>query len=124
MNSIPRRIPALLITALILVFAVAATGCGGDDKDSSGGGDSSSQKDSVDNTPDNVDEAVDKCLQEADKLNGDAKKTATAACKAAKTGDTSDVQKAAVKQCLNLAEQIPVESEKEKAKRDCRDSVR
>ena len=102
------------------MFAVAATGCGSDDKSSSSGG-SSSQSGGSDATPSNVDEAVAQCLKKAGAIkDADSRRTATEACKAAKTGDASKVKDAARAQCLDLAKRIPVSSQRDKAEEACK----
>jgi hypothetical protein len=123
-----KRFSMLLVAALILAFAIAATGCGSDDKSSGSGSadkSSSSDKKAVDDTPDNVNEAVDKCLKEVDKLpDADSKKTAKAACEAAKSGDPSKVKDAAREQCLKLTDQIPAGTQRDQAKETCKTSTK
>ena len=133
-----KRIPLMLVAALILVFAVTAVGCGDDDKSSSGSGDNSSQSDgssgskddsgssgSADDTPDNVDEAVDKCLEEADKApNGDAKDAAKKLCNAAKSRDPEKIKDSARDACLELAKQIPAGAQRDQAEAACKDGTK
>src|SRR3954466_7452738 len=69
-----------------------------------------------------VSNAVDQCLKQARSISDkDARKTATEACKAAKSGDVGGVKSAAKKQCLNAVEQIPdsAKDQKEAAKKRC-----
>ena len=114
------------MTALLLVFAATAAGCGDDDDDSSGSGDNSSQSGGsgggdADNTPDNLDEAVDKCLEEAEKAsNEDAKDAAKKLCNAAKSQDPEKIKKSAQDACLDLAKQIPVADQRKQAEAACR----
>jgi hypothetical protein len=97
---------ALLICACCLL----AAGCG----------------DSKDDTPANTTEAVQKCRDEAAKIeNAGARKTAEAACDAAKgkgkgKGSGEEVKDAAVKQCLDAAGSIPNESARKSAEAACR----
>jgi len=128
-----KRMTLMLVAALLLVFAATAVGCGGDDNDSSGSGDSSSQnggsdsgsgsgsKDSGGTTPENLDEAVDKCLEEAEKAgNDEAKEAAKKLCNAAKSGDPEKIKKSAQDACLDLAKQIPLVDQRKEAEAACR----
>jgi hypothetical protein len=103
-----RRISLLLIAALILVFAIAASGCGSGDK---GSGDS----------PSNVNDAVDLCVKKAKAIDdADARTTATEACKAAKSGNTSKVKDAARAECLDLTKRIPAGAQRDQAQKACK----
>ena len=136
LTHMAKRISLMLVAALILVFAVTVAGCGDDDKDSSGSGDNSSQsgdsgsKDSgssgsADDTPDNVDEAVDKCLEEADKApDGDAKDAAKKLCNAAKSRDPEKIKDSAREACLELSEQIPAGAQRDQAEAACKDGTK
>ncbi len=123
-----KRMTLMLVAALLLLFAATAAGCG-DDSDSSGSGDGSSQnggsgsgsKDSGGDTPENLDEAVDKCLEEADKAgNDEAKEAAKKLCNAAKSGDPEKIRKSAEEACLDLAKQIPAAEQRKEAEAGCR----
>ena len=99
-----------LLAGLLAVAALAA-GCG----DDNGGG-------SNPIVSPKIDKAVDQCLEQAKSINDkDARKTAEAACKAAKSGDASDVKSAAKKQCLDAVKQLPdsAKDQKDAAKKRC-----
>ncbi len=126
-----KRISLLLVAALILVFAVAVVGCGGDDNKSSGdsssksgdskSGDSGSKdSNSGGQTPANLDEAVNQCLKEADKAsNEDTKKAAKKLCNAAKSQDPEKIRRSAREACLQLAKQIPAGKQRDQAEKAC-----
>ncbi|HEX8054094.1 MAG TPA: hypothetical protein VF517_13970 [Thermoleophilaceae bacterium] len=117
------------LMATLIVAAVFAVGCGGDDDD---GGGSGTDAPSVGETapsegggsggtdqPDNKDEAIDRCYEEAKKLEGQARETAEAGCKAADTGDTDQLKDEAKQQCLDSAKQIPDEAARKQAEQTC-----
>jgi hypothetical protein len=114
----------LTLLAALAAAAVLAAGCGDDNK-SSNSGDSSgpiqapSGDTKTDATPDTKSEAIDQCYQEADKLEGQAKDTARAGCKAADTGDTDQLKQEAKKQCLEATKQIPDENARKQAVDAC-----
>ena len=112
----------LTLLATLAASAVFAVGCGDDDDDGGGNGgglgDTQQQTDTGD-APDNKDEAIDRCFEEADKLSGDAKENAEAACRAAETGDTDEIKEKAQEQCLESAEQIPDEAARQQAEDAC-----
>jgi hypothetical protein len=88
--------------ASLLAVAALAAGCGGG---SDGGNPVVSPK---------VNEAVDQCLKQAKTITDkDARRTATEACKAARSGDTSKVKSAAKQECLNAVKQIPASAPKD-----------
>lgn len=71
-------------------------------------------------TNDQVDKAVDQCLQQARSINDkDARKTAEEACKAAKSRDTSKVRSAAKKQCLDAVKAMPESPQRDQAMKRC-----
>ena len=71
-------------------------------------------------TNDQLNKAVDQCLQQAKSINDkDARKTAVEACKAAKSRDTSKVRSAAKKQCLDAVEAMPESAQKDRAMKRC-----
>ena len=119
----------LTLLAALASAAILAVGCGDDDGGGGGGGKTSDSggplqnapgNDSgADDTPDSKDEAIDKCYEEADKLEGQAKETARAGCKAADTGDTSDLKQEAKKQCLESTKQIPDAAARKQAEDAC-----
>ena len=125
-HRIKRLLSVLAMLAASLVFAV---GCGGDDDDGGGGGNTSGDTPSVgggssgggssDDTPDNKDEAIDRCYEEAKKLEGQARETAEAGCKAADTGDTDELKDQAKQQCLDATKQIPDEAARKQAEESC-----
>jgi hypothetical protein len=124
-NHRMKRLLALLATlAACMVFAV---GCGDDDDDGGNGnggnapafGGDTSGGGSADDTPDNKDEAIDKCYEEAKKLEGQQRETAEAGCKAADTGDTDELKDEAKEQCLDAAEQVPDDAARQQAEDAC-----
>jgi hypothetical protein len=87
------RLPSASALAALLATALIAAGCG----DSGNGGSASPA----------VNNAVDKCVEQAKSIkDADSRRTATEACKAAKTGDTGKVKDAARQQCLDQAKQL------------------
>jgi hypothetical protein len=125
-NPRTKRLLGLLgALAATLVFAV---GCGGDDNDGGGNG-GGGDKPSIgggnidgggsDETPDNKDEAVEQCYEEAKKLEGQARETYEAGCKAADTGDTDALRDEAREQCLENAKQIPDKAAREQTEETC-----
>jgi hypothetical protein len=105
-----------LFACLLAVVALGA-GCGSNNKsDTSGGGGSGGS------APASVSGAVDQCLKQAKSVKDkDARKTATEACKAAKSGDTGKVKQAAKQECLKVVAQIPdsAKAQKDQAKKRC-----
>jgi hypothetical protein len=122
-HRIKRLLSVLAMLAASLVFAV---GCG-DDDDGGGGGNGGGDTPSVgggstsggSDQPDNKDEAIDRCYEEAKKLQGEARETAEAGCKAADTGDTDELKDQARQQCLDAAKQIPDEAARKQAEDSC-----
>ena len=105
-----------LLACLLAVAAIAA-GCGSDDNksDTSGGGGGGG-------TPTTLKGAVDQCLEQAKSIEDkDARKTATEACKAAKSGDASKVKDAVKQECLKAVEQLPdsAAAQKKEARKRC-----
>lgn len=119
-ERIKRMFTLIAVLAAAMVFAV---GCGGDDNGGDGGGNGggavSGGTTSTD-APANKDEAIDRCYEEADKLDGDAKETARASCRAAETGNTDEVKEKAKEQCLESAKQIPDEAARKQAEDACK----
>jgi hypothetical protein len=115
-----KRLLGLLAT--LGAAAILATGCGSDKKkDTTTGGGATpgvSQTDST-NAPKTKSEAVQRCKDEANKLNGQSKQTALAACNAIETGDTSGVKAQAKKQCLDATKQITNANARKKAEQAC-----
>ena len=113
----------LVLLATLTASAVFAVGCGDDDDGGGGGGGGGGNPVSGDTTtqdaPDSKDEAIDRCYEEADKLEGQAKETAEASCRAAETGDTDEVKEEAKQQCLDSAKQIPDEAARKQAEDAC-----
>ncbi len=91
---------------LICACGLLAAGCG----------------DSKNDTPANTTQAVQKCRDEAAKINNaSARTTAEKACNAVKgKGNGQDVKDAAIKECLNAAESIPNSSARKTAESACR----
>ena len=122
-ERIKRMLTLLATLAAAMVFAV---GCGDDDDDDGGnggggggadtgiGGDTTGAED-----PKSKDEAIQRCYEEAKKLEGSAKETAEASCRAAETGDTDEVKEKAKEQCLESAKQIPDEAARQQAEDAC-----
>jgi hypothetical protein len=93
------------VLTTLLAVAALAVGCGSSSNNSGSGGGGGGSNPAV--SP-SVNNAVDQCLKQAKQVHqADARKTAVAACNAAKTGDTSKVKSAAKQQCLNAVKQIP-----------------
>jgi hypothetical protein len=119
-----KRMLTLLATlAAAMVFAV---GCGDDDDDGGGNGGGGGGADTGIGDPSgdsgdtpSRDEAIQRCYEEAKKLEGDAKETAEASCRAAETGDTDEVKERAKEQCLESAKQIPDEAARQQAEDAC-----
>ncbi len=130
-----KRIPLLVVAALILVFAFTAAGCGGDDNKSSGdnssksggsGSNDSGSKDSgsTDGTATNLEEAVARCLKETDSIpDGDARDAAKKLCNAAKSNDPEKIKKSAREACLELAKQIPAGDQRDQAEKACKQTA-
>jgi hypothetical protein len=131
-----KRLVPLLVSAAIL--AAGAAGCGGDDSPSLNDAKkqaSDIQKQAEDaakgagNSADGLTKQQREDIKKkADKLAEDAgtdpDKLKKQVEDAAKSGDTEKIRKAAVDTCLKLADQIPVASQKQQAKQECRDSVK
>lgn len=111
----------LSLLAVLAASAVFAAGCGDDNNDGGGTGGVGTPSGETQNqdAPDNKDEAIDRCFEEADKLEGQAKETAEASCRAAETGDTDEVKEEAKQQCLESAKQIPDEAARQQAEDAC-----
>ena len=112
----------LTLLAALAASAVFAAGCGGDDNDGGGGNDTGSPVSGdtqSSDQPNNKDEAIDRCYEEADKLSGDQKETAEASCRAAETGNTDEIKEKAKEQCLDSAKQIPDEAARKQAEDAC-----
>lgn len=111
----------LVLLATLAASAVFAVGCGDDDDDGGNGNGGSPVSGDTTSTdaPASKDEAIDRCYEEADKLEGDAKETAEASCRAAETGDTDEVKEKAKEQCLDSAKQIPDEAARKQAEDAC-----
>jgi len=105
----------------VCAAAAVLAGCGGDDKKSSssplspGGG----YGDTTQSAPKSKSDAIAQCYEAAKKYTGQARKTAEASCKAADTGDTSDLKKQAKQQCLDGAKQIPDANSRKQAEDAC-----
>ena len=116
-----KRLLGLL--AVLAASAVFAVGCGDDNNDGGGTGGvgtpSGETQSQPADAPDSKDEAIDRCFEEADKLEGQAKETAEASCRAAETGDTDEVKEEAKQQCLESAKQIPDEAARQQAEDAC-----
>ncbi len=116
-----KRLVTLLATLAASAIFVAA-GCGGDGNGDGGdggtgnplGGDTQPQ-----DAPDSKDEAIDRCYDEAKKLEGQARETAEASCRAAETGDTDEIKEEAKQQCLDSTKQIPDEAARKQAEDAC-----
>ena len=121
-ERIKRMLTLLATLAAAMMFAV---GCGDDDDDNGdsggGGGADTSIGDTSgsDDAPKSKDEAIQRCYEEAKKLEGSAKETAEASCRAAETGDTDEVKEKAKEQCLESAKQIPDEAARQQAEDAC-----
>ena len=104
-----RRTTTLVLT--LFAIAAMAAGCGSSSSSGGGGGGGGVSPAA---TP-SVNNAVDQCLKDAKTLpQADARKTAEAACNAAKSGDVSKVKSAAKQQCLNAVKQIPDSAKQQK----------
>ena len=120
-NGRIKRLLTLMATlAAALVFAA---GCGGDDNNDGGGGGGNGPSIGGDtqqgDQPQNKEEAIDRCYEEAKKLEGQARETAEASCRAADTGDTDEVKEEAKEQCLEASKQIPNEEARKQAEEAC-----
>ncbi|HEX8745412.1 MAG TPA: hypothetical protein VF712_19965 [Thermoleophilaceae bacterium] len=119
-ERIKRMLTLLATLAAAMMFAV---GCGDDDDDGdnggSGGADTSIGETSGSDAPKSKDEAIQRCYEEARKLEGDAKETAEASCRAAETGDTDEVKEKAKEQCVESVKQIPDEAARKRAQEEC-----
>ena len=126
-HRIKRLLSVLAMLAASLVFAVGCGddddggggGNGGGDTPGIGGGQSDTGGGGADDTPDNKEEAIDRCYEEAKKLEGQARETAEAGCKAADTGDTDELKDEAKEQCLENAKQIPDETARQQTEESC-----
>ena len=121
-ERIKRMLTLLATLAAAMVFAV---GCGDDDDDGGGNGgggggaDTSIGEPSGGEEPKSKEEAIDRCFEEAKKLEGSARETAEASCRAAETGDTDEVKERAKEQCLEATKQIPDEAARQQAEDQC-----
>ena len=110
-----------LIGLMLVLFCIglfAAAGCGSDNNTSSSGGSAPV------GAPASKDEAIQRCLAEAKKLpDADSRKTATAACNAASSGNTNAVKDAARQQCLNAAKGITDAAARQQAEDACKRST-
>lgn len=124
------REPAKRLLTLVAALACAAflaAGCGDDDGGGGdGGGDSIGPIQSApgndtgsDDRPDSKEEGIDSCYEEADKLEGQARETARAACKAADTGETQDFEDELKRQCVESTKSIPDEATRKRAEEAC-----
>ena len=119
-----RMLTLLAVLAAAMVFAV---GCGDDDDGGNGGGGADTsigettapEGTGSDDAPKSKDEAIQRCYEEAKKLEGSAKETAEASCRAAETGDTDEVKEKAKEQCLESAKQIPDAAARQQAEDAC-----
>ncbi|MDQ3934495.1 MAG: hypothetical protein M3340_07670 [Actinomycetota bacterium] len=120
-NDRMKRLFALL--AALACAAVFAAGCGDDDGDGGGGGggDTPTIGTTQEQTdaPDSKDEAIDRCFEEAKKLEGQARETAEASCRSAETGETDELKEEAKEQCLESTKQIPDEAARKQAEDAC-----
>lgn len=91
---------------LALAGCAMVAGCGG------GGGAGS------------ADEAIERCRAEAERLTGDAREFAEAACEAGESGNTTGVKDAAKELCLKQVQQIPDPAAKRQAEQACEDRTR
>ena len=117
------------LLATLAAVAVFAAGCGDDDNDSGGGsgvvGDTTEQAPSTEvpdttDVPSNKDEVIERCFEAADQLDGEAKDRARKACEQAEDVEVPDVDlKDAKKKCLDAAEQVPDDAQREQAKNAC-----
>ena len=102
---------AALIAVLALVFAA---GCGGDDA----GDEAREAAPGVSSQ----EEAKDKCLEEAKKIEDEAaRNTAEEACEAIESGDQEGVRDAAEQQCLDAARQVADPAARKTAEERCKD---
>lgn len=81
--------------AVVAASGLVAAGCSGGDHTAPSG------------KPATRDAAIARCLEDAKRLTGDTRKTAEAACEAGGTDDPGAFSKAARRQCLDAAENIP-----------------
>ena len=117
----------MALLATLAAAMVLAVGCGDDDDggDSGGGGadtsigETSGGGGEATDAPKSKDEAIQRCYEEARKLQGDAKETAEASCRAAETGDTDEVKEKAKEQCLESVKQIPDKAARDQATQAC-----
>jgi predicted outer membrane protein len=94
-----RRLPAILLL-LAALFLIAAAGCGG----------------GSDSTPDNKQEAIQRCKDEAAKISdSNARDAAEKAC----AGDKQGAQDAVKRQCLDQANSLPAGSARDQAVAAC-----
>jgi hypothetical protein len=121
----PRTNRWLSLLATLAAAAVFAVGCGDDDNDGGNGGggglgETTQEQTDAPATDSPVNnEAIDRCFEAADKLSGEAKEQAEAACRAAETGDTDEIKEKAKEQCLEAAKQLPDESARKQAEEEC-----
>lgn len=99
------RMATAVLPTLLAVAALAA-GCGSSSNSGGGGGGGVSGGNPAVNQT--VKSAVKDCVKQAKQIQqADARKTALAACNAAKSGNVNKVKSAAKQQCLNAVKQIP-----------------
>jgi hypothetical protein len=120
-NDRMKRLLGLL--AALTCAALFAVGCGDDDGGDGGGGGGDTPTigttQEPTDAPDSKEEAIDRCFEEAKKLEGQARETAEASCRAAETGETDEVEEKAKEQCLESAKQIPDEAARKQAEEAC-----
>lgn len=118
--------------ALLLAFAMLAVGCGSkksnNSSGSTGGGsvtvntpNGSTTVKAPTGVPATTDAAIQQCLDQAKTVSdAAARKTAEAACNAAKTGNTGAVKSAAREQCLAVTKAIPDPAARATAEQRCK----
>ena len=116
-----RRLSGVL--AALACAALLAAGCGDDGGGDGGGGGGGGpaiggETEQTDGSR-KSDEGVERCYDEAKKLEGQARETAEASCRAAETGDTDEVLREAKEQCLEAAKQLPDDAARKQAEGAC-----
>jgi hypothetical protein len=119
----------LSLLAALAAAMVLAAGCGDDDDGDGDGGSNggtqigprNTQEDTTgsEDAPDSKEDVVDRCYEQADKLEGQAKETARASCEAYDTGNTEKIEDEAKEQCLDAAKQLPDEAARKTAEESC-----
>jgi hypothetical protein len=113
--------PTTTLIAALTICAALAAGCGSSGNGNGGPGGGGGKY----NLPSSASSAVDECLKQAKKVSDPStRKTVEAACNAAKTGNTSDVKKAAREECLKAADHISDAGAKKTAKDKCRSAFK